>query len=455
MRAHQILILLALAPAAGCQATECPDGYTKNKDGLCLQDAPFDSGADDADTDSDADSDADTDSDTDSDTDTDADADTDSDSDTDTGAGDDGDSDGYSRDGGDCDDTDAAVHPGAAEADDDADNDCDGYVDEIEVCPSGGDFATIQAGVDAADDGQLVLVCAGTYVENVDFGGNDAVLTSRDGPEVTIIDGDGAAIVVSFVAGESAVAVLSGFTLQNGQGQEGALITDYTGGGVWVSNASPTVTRNIVRQNAAALGAGIFVWGSRANPTISQNVIEDNDGTAGAGAGIQVQDSASATIENNVIARNISKYYAGGIMLGSVDTVSVVNNTIVGNESLGGGLGSGISIYHDASVNIINNIVVAGEGGIGIGGTSEVKIDECGFNDVYDNAGDGTAVAECAVSSNVAVDPVFTSKSGHDYTLQSGSPCVDAGDPDAARNDVDGSRGDMGAFGGPGGAWVP
>ena len=50
-------------------------------------------------------------------------------------------------------------------------------------------------------------------------------------------------------------------------------------------------------------------------------------------------------------------------------------------------------------------------------------------------------------------DPLFTDPENLDFTLQPGSPAIDAGDPDPAFDDVDGSRNDMGIFGGPGGAW--
>ena len=42
-----------------------------------------------------------------------------------------------------------------------------------------------------------------------------------------------------------------------------------------------------------------------------------------------------------------------------------------------------------------------------------------------------------------------TNPDNDDYHLQSGSLCINAGDPVLQYNDKDGSRNDMGAYGGP------
>ena len=76
--------------------------------------------------DGDADTDADADADTDADSDADTDADSDADADTDTGV--DADHDGFPN-GVDCDDSNPAVNPDAAESCDHIDNDCDGNID--------------------------------------------------------------------------------------------------------------------------------------------------------------------------------------------------------------------------------------------------------------------------------------------------------------------------------------
>ena len=51
-----------------------------------------------------------------------------------------------------------------------------------------GDFATIQEAMDAALDGDLVLVSPGLYEESIDFLGKAITVQSTDGPGATTID---------------------------------------------------------------------------------------------------------------------------------------------------------------------------------------------------------------------------------------------------------------------------
>src|SRR5690348_12904298 len=101
------------------------------------------------------------------------------------------------------------------------------------------DQPTIQAGIDAANNGDTVLVSPNVYAENIDFHGKAITVTSTNGAKATSINGSGQGTtpVVNFSSLEPATAVLSGFTIQNG------------GVGINISFASPTIENNVIRGN--------------------------------------------------------------------------------------------------------------------------------------------------------------------------------------------------------------
>ena len=117
----------------------------------------------------------------------------------------------------------------------------------INVGP-GQTYTTIQSGINAANNGDTVLVAPGTYNENISFNGKAITVTSSGGAASTIIDGGAAPglAVVAFQSTEGRTSVLSNFTIRNGGPDT---FTSQAGGGVYVFLASPTILNNIITAN--------------------------------------------------------------------------------------------------------------------------------------------------------------------------------------------------------------
>lgn len=229
-----------------------------------------------------------------------------------------------------------------------------------------GDYPTIQQAIDAAVDGDTVLVAPGTYTENINFKGKAITVKSEASRKVTIIDGGQKDSVVTFASGEGRNSVLDGFTIRNGR--SGFDTPGFgNGGGVRISNASPTVLRDAIIDNQACDGLGISIdFGS---PLIKRNVISRNSrvgcGGGVGGGGIKIGGAAAAEIVENTITDNVISADGGGISLFAAGTPLILGNTIMGNRS--GGSGGGIVMFNDSDATIVGNIIVKNEAGQGGG----------------------------------------------------------------------------------------
>ena len=244
------------------------------------------------------------------------------------------------------------------------------------------DYGTIQAGIDAASEGDTVLVAPGTYTgegnKELDFKGVDRVLRSEGGAEVTIIDCEGEGKGASFVGGETAASVMSGFTIRNGLSAES--------GGIYCVSSSPTITKCTISGNAASdyeAGGGIYCDSS--SSSIQNCVVIDNSGGS-SGGGIACFGSSSTAISDCTISGNSATFGGGGIYCSLADSaLTITNCTISGNS--GGSFGGGICCASADSSLTISNCTITGNSAVGGGGIFCIG---------------SPAISDCTISQNTA-----------------------------------------------------
>ncbi len=190
------------------------------------------------------------------------------------------------------------------------------------------DQPTIQAGIDAASNGDEVVVAPGTYNEVINFIGKAITLRSSDGVDVTTIDGTGLnSSVVKCVSGEGAGTVLDGFTITNGHGESGIHPDGTVGGGVQILDSSPVITNcHIVANSVTAQGGGLYNAGG--DPIVS-NCMFFNNQASGGGA---IRDGAGNGVITNCIFDGNNALVGGGIVLTSSPTIT--NCTFTNNSAI-------------------------------------------------------------------------------------------------------------------------
>ena len=157
------------------------------------------------------------------------------------------------------------------------------------------DYGTIQAGINAASNGDTVLVADGNYSGsgnvNIDFGGRAIVVMSENGPENCIISCAYTGRAFYFHSGETSSSVLDGFTVQNG-------ISSY-GGGMNITSSSPLIMHCIIANNNGTYGGGIYI--SSGSPIIVNCTISGNSATNG---GAVYATNSNLRMTNSIVAFN-------------------------------------------------------------------------------------------------------------------------------------------------------
>lgn len=128
------------------------------------------------------------------------------------------------------------------------------------------------------------MVSPGIYLERLNFEEKNTVVRSENPNNLsivasTVIDGGGMGTVVKFLNGKTQDATLEGFIIQNGRGIAKLIIPLYFGGGIYIENASPTISKNVIRDNhVTSTGGGIYIGGI-SSPRIVDNTFEGNTAT--------------------------------------------------------------------------------------------------------------------------------------------------------------------------------
>ena len=279
-------------------------------------------------------------------------------------------------------------------------------------------YTTIQSGIDAASNGDTVLVAPGTYNENIDFKGKAITVTSSGGAAVTVIDGGSRGPAVTFKSGETAAAVISGFTIQHG-GDFGN--SELPGNGnLYISNSTPTI-----RNNTITLGD---CWGIESNesaPLIQDNTIsatqDHGDCSFGGGAAIIVWGGINGynqtgvnsgriignTIENNVESGLEDAGGNGGAGIAVWGGTLLIMGNIIRNNASPGGSGGAINFVSSEGTIIAQNLIYGNSAGCGGGaiatdGQGEYIVN----NTIVDNSGERDAgYSECANIAQIYPSP--------------------------------------------------
>ena len=232
-----------------------------------------------------------------------------------------------------------------------------------------GEYLTIQGAIDAIACGDVVVLNAGLYSEDINFHGKNIIVSSMnpDDPtlvEYTVIQGTGAGPVVTFSGGESQSCMLDGVTITGGN-------TTGDGGGICGNGTEATIANCVIRDNHAD-GAGGGV--SDCNGTIVRCTITGNTAGSG-GGGICVVDS-NVSVEDCDINYNAAAY-GGGLYCVDSPGATITRCTITDNDANGSeaAIGGGILVFDRPILiedcRISRNNAINSGGGIYFGGSDQ------------------------------------------------------------------------------------
>ena len=355
----------------------------------------------------------------------------------------------------------------------------------------------IQTAVNAATDGDTVLIADGTYEItskiNVSKG---LTIRSVNGADHVVVDANGHSRVFT-LSSDTGPIVLNGLTITGGYASHAVTL----GGGIFAFGNSDILISNCIIENNGSPGSagGINInanAGKHITATITNCLIQNNQAVNnGGGIGININGSCQIAIVDCTIEENAAQN-GGGIWCNAPNGwIDISRCVISANEAVqsGGGIRCKHNILLSDSLIAGNRAELRGGGGVygGLSGNSHVV--NCTITENWARWGGGAQIASiinsiaygnsanainqdispsclaaytCSpdlitgVNGNIKTDPQFVDPTAGDYRLLATSPCIDAGinafvlsafdlsgAPRIADGDLDGHAAvDMGAY---------
>jgi predicted outer membrane repeat protein len=265
----------------------------------------------------------------------------------------------------------------------------------------------------------------------------------------------------------AANARLDGFTITSGY-------SDFSGAGMYLNNAAPTIANSVFTANRAGYGGGLLA--DAASTVLLQNCVFQQNTATGGGGAISAYSDASITVENSLLTRNEAAW--GGAIASDASSITVKSSRISRNTATtynGGGIdinnsvlnvnnalisdntsafdGGGLWIANDSSAGIRNTTIAGNSAATYTGGAtvyfanatftnaviwgnSGGQADMQDKNLVYFGTTNGTPIHSSVQGwtgslggiSNNANSPLFVNPLGGNYRLGAGSLCINTGD---------------------------
>ena len=317
-----------------------------------------------------------------------------------------------------------------------------------------GNYTSIQSAIDAASDGDTILVAEGTYYEHVFVNKMLTILGRQFGTGSSIIDGSGSGSVVTITHN---TVVIRNFTIQHCGSKtfdagiylywyDGANIVDniitLNNNGMFLSVTNyNTIDHNIFENN---INSGIYCEGN--SNTISNNTI-NNCG----GYGINVKPNRSFNVithnvvtstnegirisgnQNTILNNTVGPSNWFGISLSSTNNNDIGWNTIIGNKwgiystycttnnitnnTIKNNVNFGIELIGGSSNTISYNFIIGNQFGLSTTGSNNLIYNNY-FNNTknaFDNYGTNIWNISIAMGTNILGGPLLGGNYWSDY----------------------------------------